>query len=293
MAEQTELSSLSTQQALDTIRKGIGFLIAAGALLAFIHLMPYGRGILWIADGLGIVGLIIIWNGVGKLVQRKDPSLQRDQWYNRPATQPQPQPQPQPLPDVAPIGAKSGQPYPGTRQPDMSAFATTWSQPQQKQQATPSLPHDGEAEAVFAQTEGTAWTDGINWEEWIGKKLLQKLGIIVVLIGMLVLMKYSFDNRWIGELGRIGLSVLGAIALIGAGEWFQSKYAQWAQAFTGGGLALLYFTVWVADVFYEDALLLHHNIYLSAGATTFLYGLWGAKKNIGKIGGVMHADIIT
>jgi hypothetical protein len=104
----------------------------------------------------------------------------------------------------------------------------------------------------------------IDWEEWVGKKLLQKAGILIVLIGMIVFLKYSFDNRWIDELGRIVLSVIGAGALLIAGEYFHTKYAKWSQAFTGGGLALLYLTVWVAHVLYADALMTGYGIVVPA-----------------------------
>jgi uncharacterized membrane protein len=120
---------------------------------------------------------------------------------------------------------------------------------------------------------GPSWTETIDWEQWVGKKLLQKAGILVVLIGMVVLLKYSFDNRWIGELGRVMLGVLGAALMIGSGEWFSRRYALWAHAFTGGGLALLYFTVWVAHVFYAEELLLHHDLVIPPLVALFLYAL--------------------
>jgi uncharacterized membrane protein len=113
----------------------------------------------------------------------------------------------------------------------------------------------------------------VNWEEWIGKKLLQKVGILVVLIGMIVLLKYSFDNRIIGELGRLALAVVGAIALMATGEWFYRKYPLWAQTFTGGGLALLYFTVWAGHVLYKNELLAEHGIWISPLFAMILYSL--------------------
>ena len=61
-----------------------------------------------------------------------------------------------------------------------------------------------------------------------GYKLLQKVGMIIVLIGMIVFLKYSFDNEIIGKLGRIFLSLLLAFTLIGTGEWYQRKYALWS-----------------------------------------------------------------
>ena len=111
--------------------------------------------------------------------------------------------------------------------------------------------------------------DPINWEEWVGQKLLQKLGILIVLIGMAVFLKYSFDNGWIGPHGRIMMSALSACLLLGAGEFFQKKYPQWFQAFTGGGMALLYFTVWAAHVFYAGKL----AFTVTPLMATILYGM--------------------
>lgn len=119
----------------------------------------------------------------------------------------------------------------------------------------------------------TSWTDTVDWEQWVGKKLLQKVGILIVLVGMVVLLKYSFDNRWIGELGRIALGVLGAALMLGAGEWYSRKYGNWSHAFTGGGLALLYFTVWVAHVFYAKQLLATHGLVVPPAMALFLYAL--------------------
>lgn len=111
----------------------------------------------------------------------------------------------------------------------------------------------------------------IDWEQWVGKKLLQKAGILIVLIGMLVFLKYSFDNRWIDELGRVFLSAAAGGALLGAGELFHRSYAKWSQAFTGGGLVLLYLTVWVAHVFYAMPLEDKYGLVIPAALALVLY----------------------
>jgi len=112
----------------------------------------------------------------------------------------------------------------------------------------------------------------IDWEEWVGQKLLQKVGIIIVLLGMLVLLQQAFENRWIDELGRVFLALLGAAAMLGAGEYFNRTYPQWSHGFTGGGLALAYLSVWVAHVMYADELLRSYNLAVPAGVAFALYG---------------------
>lgn len=111
----------------------------------------------------------------------------------------------------------------------------------------------------------------IDWEEWVGQKLLQKAGIVIVLIGMLVLLQQAFENRWIDELGRVFLALVAAAALLGAGEYFQKKYPQWSQSFSGGGLFLAYLSVWVAHVLYAPQLMANYGLEIPAGLAFVLY----------------------
>lgn len=88
-------------------------------------------------------------------------------------------------------------------------------------------------------------------EEWAGK-WLPKIGMLALLFGVGFFLKYAFDHYWIGPTGRIILGLLGGVALLGAGEYFEEKkYNQYARIFTGGGFALLYFSLFAARNFYQ------------------------------------------
>jgi|GEM_PF-3600546 len=152
---------------------------------------------------------------------------------------------------------------------DTREARTLWLQPKQFGSAQPSK----RAPVIERKPSEPSWTTQIDWEEFVGKKLLQKFGIVIVLIGMIVFLKYSFDNRWINELGRIALSAVGAGILLACGEIFHQKYAKWSQAFTGGGLALLYLTVWVAHIFYAAALQQKYGIVIPPVFALALYGM--------------------
>jgi uncharacterized membrane protein len=91
----------------------------------------------------------------------------------------------------------------------------------------------------------------IDIEEAMGT-WLPRIGMLALLFGVGFFLKYAFDHQWIGPTGRIILGLLGGISLLGAGEYFESKkYHSYARVFTGGGLAILYFSLYAARNLYQ------------------------------------------
>ncbi|MBU0767403.1 DUF2339 domain-containing protein [Patescibacteria group bacterium] len=239
-AQKTPLSAQSTEQIKAGISKLKTGLVVFGLIFFFA-----GSRFFFPAGILYIIPLVLCLKGLTNIQNA----------FTRAETTPQPQqasvPQPQAVKQV-------DEPLTGFGAKAAAEMELEMTAPQQQVKKAQKEPEP-------------SWTENVNWEEWIGKKLLQKVGIIIVLIGMVVLLKYSFDNGFIGELGRIGLATLGGAILLGAGEFFRKKYPDWFQAFTGGGLALLYFTVWAASVFYAEALMASHGLEISPIMSTFLY----------------------
>lgn len=96
-------------------------------------------------------------------------------------------------------------------------------------------------------------TGKIDLESSIGTKWIGRVGMVALVFGIAFFLKYSFDNKFIGETGRIILGIIGGSALIGIGEYFQKKkyWRIYGQIFTGGGLAVLYFSIYAAFAFYH------------------------------------------
>ena len=90
-----------------------------------------------------------------------------------------------------------------------------------------------------------------NWEWLIGGNWLARIGILAVIIGVGFFLKLAFDNEWIGETGRVVLGLAAGLALLGAGEFWRRKYPVWAQPVTGGGIAILYLSIFAAYSLYE------------------------------------------
>ena len=90
-----------------------------------------------------------------------------------------------------------------------------------------------------------------DWEWLFGGNWLARIGIVAVVIGVGFFLKLAFDNDWIGETGRVVLGIAGGLALLGGGEYWQRRYPIWAQPLTGGGIAILYLSIFAAFSLYD------------------------------------------
>lgn len=88
-------------------------------------------------------------------------------------------------------------------------------------------------------------------EERIGAKWFLKIGIIVLVLGVSFFLKYTFDNDWIGPTGRVVIGILSGLALLGLGEKTIRKYNLYGQVLSGGGIIVLYMSVFAALNFYS------------------------------------------
>ena len=90
-----------------------------------------------------------------------------------------------------------------------------------------------------------------DWEWLFGGNWLARIGVLALIIGVGFFLKLAFDNDWIGETGRVVLGLLGGGALLGGGEFWRRKYPILAQPLTGGGIAILYLSVFAAFALYD------------------------------------------
>lgn len=88
-------------------------------------------------------------------------------------------------------------------------------------------------------------------EERIGGKLFARVGIVALVLGAAFFLKYAFDNDWIGETGRVIIGVFGGLSLLALGEKTIRKYFFYGQIVSGGGIAILYLSVYAAFNFYH------------------------------------------
>ena len=90
-----------------------------------------------------------------------------------------------------------------------------------------------------------------DWEQVIGGNWLARIGVLALIVGLAFFLKLAFDNEWIGPTGRVVLGIVGGLAMLGAGEYWHKRYLSYAQALSGGGIALLYLATFAAYAIYS------------------------------------------
>jgi uncharacterized membrane protein len=88
-------------------------------------------------------------------------------------------------------------------------------------------------------------------ENFIGLKLIHIIGIIVLVIGLSIGVKYAIDKDLISEGMRIGLAYGAGLILCLLSARLKSKYLLFSAILFSGGMASVYFTTYGAFVYYS------------------------------------------
>lgn len=96
--------------------------------------------------------------------------------------------------------------------------------------------------------------DAENLESIIGRRWLGWAAVALIVFATAFFLKYAFDNRWIGELGRVAIGVAAGITLTALGyRYHKRKWHVFSQILTGGGIVLLYLSAYASFAFYQLA----------------------------------------
>jgi hypothetical protein len=83
-----------------------------------------------------------------------------------------------------------------------------------------------------------------EWEELVGGSWLNKLGVVVLVIGLALFLGYSL--KYFGPAGRVAIGLAASFAMLFAGMLLErsTAYMLYARGLIGGGWAALYFTTY-------------------------------------------------
>ncbi|HEY6804197.1 MAG TPA: DUF2339 domain-containing protein [Pyrinomonadaceae bacterium] len=102
------------------------------------------------------------------------------------------------------------------------------------------------------QSQSTISFRAANLESVIGRRWIGWIAILLILFATGFFLKYAFDNRWIGEVGRVAIGIAGGafMTLLGF-RYFRRGWKLFSQILTSGGVVLLYLSTYAAFGYYQ------------------------------------------
>ncbi len=94
--------------------------------------------------------------------------------------------------------------------------------------------------------------EGVSMEYAVASNWLLRIGVVILVTGIAFFLKYSIDTGLLGEHARVALSILAGLGMLAGGaRLVGGKYHLFGQGLLGGGIAVLYFSVFAAFGFYH------------------------------------------
>lgn len=89
-------------------------------------------------------------------------------------------------------------------------------------------------------------------ETKLGLTVLNRVGVITLVLGVAFFFKWAVDNNWIGPAGRVMLGVVAGFSALALADFLWRKGQQiFAQGVTATGIAVLYISFYAAFSFYH------------------------------------------
>jgi len=85
-----------------------------------------------------------------------------------------------------------------------------------------------------------------EWEQILGGNWLARIGVLALLFGVGFFLKYAFDRNWILPVVRVLLGVVAGLIMLGGGYLWRKKYPVMTQVLTGGGIGIMYLSIFAS-----------------------------------------------
>ncbi len=85
-----------------------------------------------------------------------------------------------------------------------------------------------------------------DFEKFIGENILSKIGITTLVLGIAYFVKHAIDQNWINETGRVAIGIFVGGLIIAVAHKLKNTYRAFSSILVGGGISVLYITVYIA-----------------------------------------------
>ena len=83
-------------------------------------------------------------------------------------------------------------------------------------------------------------------EKFIGENLINKIGILILVLGISFFVKYAIDKEWINETARVGIGILAGSIVMGVAHKLKKNYQAFSSVMVAGAVSIFYFTIAIA-----------------------------------------------
>lgn len=83
-------------------------------------------------------------------------------------------------------------------------------------------------------------------EKFIGENLINKIGVLILVLGISYFVKFAIDKDWINEPARVGIGVLCGALVMAFAHKLRKNYAPFSSVLVAGAIAIFYFTIGIA-----------------------------------------------
>lgn len=83
-------------------------------------------------------------------------------------------------------------------------------------------------------------------EKFVGENLINKIGILILVLGISYFVKFAIDKNWINEPARVGIGILAGSLVLFIAHKLRKKYAPFSSVLVAGAIAIFYFTIAIA-----------------------------------------------
>lgn len=129
----------------------------------------------------------------------------------------------------------------------------------------PGIPEQTAAAAFIEAPEKKSWyarfkEKNPDLEKFIGENIINKIGIVILVLGVSFFVKYAIDKNWISEPLRVGIGILAGSAVLFIANRLRIHYKAFSSVLVAGAFSIFYFTIAIA----------FHDYHLFSQTTAFL-----------------------
>ena len=136
-------------------------------------------------------------------------------------------------------------------------------------------------------------------EARIGGSWFNRIGILAICFGVAFFLKYAFESGLVGPTGRVVLGIAAGICFLALGERMRPRYQSYAYGLSGGGILILYISIYAAYAFFDPPLVAQIPAFTLMAGITAMASILAARYNaiaiamLGLVGGFLTPPLLS